>query len=83
MTIQQVIDWQPFTQFTTRDELQGMGIVLKLTYVFASVDDETEVITHIDCEPPEAFGAIRDMFEPMFRQNSERLRDLLTVPSVS
>jgi Protein of unknown function (DUF2652)/Polyketide cyclase / dehydrase and lipid transport len=78
MTIQHVVDWQPFTQFTTRDVLEGMGIALKLTYVFTPVDDETHVTTHIACEPEAAFAEIREMFEPMFIQNSERLRALLT-----
>lgn len=77
MTIQRVLDWQPFTQFTTRDELQGMGIALELTYTFTSTDTGTRVTTNVTCDPPESMAMIREMFEPVFDENAEMLQQLI------
>jgi class 3 adenylate cyclase len=77
VTVQQVLDWQPFASFTTRDEDNELGAVLTRTTAFTPVEDGTRVTTYLVCEPEEAWEQIAAVFGPSFERSAARLATIL------
>jgi hypothetical protein len=77
VTVQQVLDWQPFTSFTTRDEDNDLGAVLTLTIVFTPVEGGTNVTTYFACEPEEAWDQIEAVLAPSFESSLKKLSTIL------
>jgi hypothetical protein len=75
--VQQILDWQPFTSFTTRDEDDELGAVLTLTTVFTPVEGGTRVTAHFVCEPEEAWDQIEAAFGPSFERSAVKLSTIL------
>jgi hypothetical protein len=77
VTVQQVLDWQPFTSFTIRDENRDSGVVLTATTVFTPDGDGTNVMTHFTCEPEQAWAQIEVTLGRAFERSSQRLSAIL------
>jgi hypothetical protein len=77
MTIQRIVDWQPFTTFTTREEPRGIGATMFLTTVFARQPGGTNVMSYLVCDPPEAWEQLEAGVVGGFRQAAERLQRIL------
>ena len=77
VTVQQVLDWQPFTSFTIRDENRESGVVLTATTVFTHDGDGTNVMTHFTCEPEQAWAQIEATLGRAFERSSQRLSAIL------
>lgn len=77
VTVQQVVDWQPFVSFTTRDEIDDMGVVLMVTTVFTPISSDTDVTIYFSCEPEHAWPQIEAVLGPNFERANRRLLDLL------
>lgn len=78
VTVQQVLDWQPFTSFTSRDVDDGAGVVTTLTTVFTPHGGTTNVTTYFTSDPPQAWPQIEGIIGPGFDRANERLREILT-----
>lgn len=78
VTVQQVLDWQPFTSFTTRDEIDAVGVVLTNTTVFTPDGDNTNVTSYFTCEPEAAWPQIEATLLASFQHAGERLLGMLT-----
>lgn len=81
VTIQQVLDWQPFVSFTTRDEIDGTGVVLTNSTVFTPADGSTNVTSFFMCNPAAAWPQIEATLGPAFESAEKRLRGILTAQS--
>ncbi len=77
VSVQQVVDWQPFTTFTARDEAVGPGVAVTVTTEFKAVAEGTEVTMYFACEPKEAWPQIEPSLFPLLDRSSERLKALL------
>ena len=77
MTVQQVLDWQPFTSFSIRDEDRNSGVVLTLTTVFTPDGGGTNVMTYFTCEPEQAWAQIEATLGRAFERSSQRLSEIL------
>jgi hypothetical protein len=77
VTVQQVLDWQPFTSFTIRDENRESGVVLTATTVFTHDGDGTNAMTHFTCEPEQAWAQIEATLGRAFERSSQRLSAIL------
>jgi hypothetical protein len=77
VSVQQILDWQPFTSFTTRDEDDELGAVLTLTTVFTPVEGGTRVTAYFACEPEEAWDQIEAAFGPSFERSAVKLSTIL------
>ena len=73
VTIQHVLDWQPFTSFTTRDEVQGAGLVVTVTYVFTPVEGGTNATAYFTCDPEQAWPQVEAVLSPNFGSANQRL----------
>jgi len=78
VTVQQIVDWRPFTSYTSRDEIDDTGIVLTSTTDFTPVEGGANVTVRFVCEPKEAWPEIEVNLTPAFERNSARLLKLLT-----
>ena len=78
VTVQQVLDWQPFTSFTTRDETDVLGAVLTNTTVFTPEGHHTKVTSYFTCEPETAWPQIEATLLRSFVLAGERLVGMLT-----
>jgi hypothetical protein len=78
VTVQQVLDWQPFTSFTIRDEDRESSVVLTLTTVFTPDGGGTNVVTYFTCEPEQAWAQIEATLGQAFERSSQRLSGILT-----
>lgn len=76
-TIQQVVDWQPFGSFTTRDEVDDEGALLVSTTVFTPLEDGTDVTTHFTCEPESAWPGIEATLLPVLKRARRTLIEIL------
>ena len=77
ITLQQVVDWQPFSSFTTRDELEGMDIVLTTTTTFAQQEPGTELTIYFASDPAEAWPDLEPGFFPVLESSAQRLIKIL------
>lgn len=77
ISVQQVVDWRPFTSFTTRDENPELGNVITVTTEFVPVPDGTRATMYFACQPEEAWQQIEPFLFPNLEQSSQRLRALL------
>ncbi len=73
VTIQHVLDWQPFTSFTTRDEIQGAGLVVTVSYVFTPVEGGTNATAYFTCDPEQAWPQVEAVLSPNFGSANQRL----------
>ena len=78
VTVQQILDWQPFTSFTTRDELDDTGVVLTSTTLFTPGVDATNVTVYFTSEPESAWPRVEATVTPAFTRNTQRLLARLT-----
>ena len=78
VTIQQILDWQPFTSFTTRNETDDTGVVLMSTTVFTPDGSGTDVIVYFSCEPERAWPQIAAVIGPTFERSRQRLVEILS-----
>ncbi|MFV2000957.1 MAG: hypothetical protein ACC654_11395, partial [Acidimicrobiia bacterium] len=83
ITLQQVLDWQPFTSFTTRDELEGMDIVLTTTTTFTQQEAGTEITLHFASDPAEAWPELESGFFPVLEISAQQLVAVLDTPTTS
>ena len=81
ITLQQVLDWQPFTSFTTRDEMQGTDVVFMTTTTFTAKDVGTEVTFDFACEPAEAWPPIKPGLFQILELSAQQLIAILDEPS--
>ncbi len=77
VSVQRVLDWQPFVSFTTRDDAAGQDAVVTVTVEFTPVSDGTKVTMYFACEPEEAWSQIEPALFPLLDRSSERLPALL------
>jgi len=82
VTIQQVLDWQPFTSFTRRDEPEGWDMVVTITTSFTQQDAETNVTMYFACEPPEAWPQI-EAIRPVLELSNQQLVEILDAATLS
>jgi class 3 adenylate cyclase len=77
VTVQQILDWSPFTSFTTRDEPDDADFVLTNTTVFTLDGGHTNVTSYFLCEPEEAWPQVRAQLSEAFESGHRRLAALL------
>ena len=78
VTVQQILDWQPFTSFTTRNETDDTGVVLISTTVFTPADGGTNVTVYFSCEPEQAWPQVEATLGPDFERSIQRLVKILS-----
>ena len=79
VTVQQILDWQPFTSFTTRNETDDTGVVLMSTTVFTPHRGGTNVTVYFSCEPELAWPQVVATLGPTFESSLKHLVEILTV----
>lgn len=77
VTVQQVVDWRPFTSFTTRDQPVDAGFSITNTTVLTPDDVGTNVTSYIVCEPEEAWPVVRDQLSAAFEAGHRTLSGIL------
>jgi hypothetical protein len=77
VTVQQVLDWSPFTSFTTRDEPDDANLVLTNTTVFTPNDGNTNVTSYFMCEPEQAWPHVWAQLSEAFESGRRRLAAIL------
>ncbi|MGI9665481.1 MAG: DUF2652 domain-containing protein [Acidimicrobiia bacterium] len=77
VTIQQVVDWQPFTSFTSRDKVGDDGLTLTSTTVLTPEADGTHVVVYFFIEPEERRSDLLPNLQAAFGRNGDRLRAVL------
>jgi uncharacterized protein YndB with AHSA1/START domain len=75
--IQRVVDWRPFSSFTTVDETEGAPVVLTFTNDFTPVDEGTAVTLRLLTDPPEMWPTIADDTLAVLGEAAEVLEGLL------
>jgi uncharacterized protein YndB with AHSA1/START domain/class 3 adenylate cyclase len=75
--IQRVVDWRPFSSFTTVDETESSPVVVTLTSDFTPVDEGTLVRLRFLTDPPEMWPMIADETLATFGDAAEILEGLL------
>ena len=83
VTVQQVLNWQPFETFTTRDEIERDGPVLTSTTVFTPSDGGTNVKFSLRCEPESAWAELQTNLLPTFERANRRLEEVLRAEGTS
>ncbi|MFV1999570.1 MAG: DUF2652 domain-containing protein [Acidimicrobiia bacterium] len=83
VTLQQVLDWQPFSSFTTRDELEGMDIVFTTTTTFTRQEAGTETTLHFACDPAEAWPEIKPGLFSVLEISARQLASILDATTTS
>ena len=78
VSVQQVLDWQPFETFTTRDEIEHDGPVLTSTTVFTPSEGGTNVTFYYRCEPELAWAELKEILFPTFERANQRLEEVLS-----
>jgi uncharacterized protein YndB with AHSA1/START domain len=81
VSVQQVLDWQPFSSFTIRDEDPDSGVALTVTTVFAPEAGGTNVTAYLVSEPKEAWTQVEEGFGPGFERSATRLSAILDLES--
>jgi uncharacterized protein YndB with AHSA1/START domain len=75
--LQTVVDWQPFSSFTTTD-IAGIGdVTLTVTTTLTATDTGTEVKVSAICEPPEAWAFVGPQVEAEAPEDRARLIAIL------
>ncbi len=82
VTIQQVLDWQPFTSFTRRDEPEGWDMAVTITTSFTQQDEGTDVTMYFLCDPADSWPQI-DAIRPVFELSHQQLIEILNAPTAS
>jgi uncharacterized protein YndB with AHSA1/START domain len=77
VSVQHILDWQPFTSFTSRDENAEVGVVTTSTTLFTPDDAGTNVTVYFVCEPVEATAGIQAIVGPAFERSMVLLREIL------
>jgi hypothetical protein len=75
---QRVVDWQPFTTFTTVDQIEGTPISLTATTTFEAVEGGTRVTGRWRADPPEAWPTVAEDLIPGMVASVEKLEKILT-----
>jgi hypothetical protein len=75
--ILRVVDWRPFSSFTTVDETEDSPFVLTVTIDFAPVERGTLATVRLLTDPPEMWPAVADELLSVFVENSDVLEQLL------
>ena len=82
VSVQQIMDWQPFVSYTLRDETHDTGVVLTATTVFTPVDNGTNVTVYFTCEPEDVWPQIEATLSQGFGSGFSRLGELLTAQTI-
>jgi len=77
VSVQQMLDWRPFTSFTTRDEHSDLGAVITVTTSFDAVDAATNVTMSFACDPEEGWDQIEAGLYPSLERSGARLSMIL------
>lgn len=77
VTIQRIVDWQPFSTYTSRDDIADTGVTVTSTTVLEAIDSGTHASVHFSIEPTSAVEQIRANLLATFQRNGERLTELL------
>lgn len=77
VTIQRVVDWQPFTTFTSRDEVDDTGLILTSTTVLEPIESGTHAAVRFLVEPETAKEQVEANLLETFERNGARLIELL------
>lgn len=80
VTIQQVLDWQPFASFTRRDEPEGWDVGVTITTSFEQQDTGTNVTMYFACEPAEAWAQV-EAIRPVLELSNQQLVAILEAPA--
>jgi len=83
VTIQHVLDWQPFTSFTTRDELQGTDIVVTVTTSFTQHEAGTNATMYFACEPADTWPQLEAAVFPVLELSGQELVAMLDHPTTA
>jgi uncharacterized protein YndB with AHSA1/START domain len=75
--IQRVVDWRPFSSFTTVDETEGAPFLLTVTTDFKPVDEGSLVTLRLLTDPPEMWPTIADELLTVLGDSAETLKQLL------
>jgi hypothetical protein len=76
-TLQEVLDWHPFSTFTTRDKTDGLDAVLTVTMVLTRSDGGSLVTYLFRSEPEEAWEHFGSMILSGFEPARLQLLDVL------
>lgn len=68
MTLQRILDWHPFSTFTTSDITEGMDVVTTVTLVLTRSEEGTQFDYRFRTEPEEAWEQIGPMILASFEQ---------------
>ncbi len=82
-SIQQILDWQPFTSFTTRVEFEGMDAVVTTTTSFTHRETGTDIAMYFACEPAEAWPQIEANLLPVIELSGQKLFAILDAATPS
>ena len=75
--LQTIVDWQPFSSFTTIDKAGIGDINLTATTSFTPTETGTEVKVSVICEPPEAWAFVRQQIDGEVTGDRARLIEIL------
>jgi hypothetical protein len=75
--LQTIVDWQPFSSFTTIDKAGIMDVTLTVTTTLTATDTGTEVKVSAICEPPEAWEFVGPLIEGEAPADRDRLIAIL------
>lgn len=76
-TLQEVIDWRPFSTFTTRDKPAGMDAEVTVTTVVAGSEGGSVVTVYFRTEPEEVWEQLGPMMLPSFESARLHLLEIL------
>lgn len=75
--LQTIVDWQPFSSFTTVDKAGVGDINLTVTTSLTPTETGSEVKVSVICEPPEAWPFVREQIDGEVTGDRARLIELL------
>jgi hypothetical protein len=78
VVLQTIVDWQPFSSFTTTDRAGIGDVTLTVTTTLTAADTGTEVKVSAICEPPEAWAIVGPLIEGQAPVDRARLIAILT-----
>jgi class 3 adenylate cyclase len=77
VSVQEILDWQPFSSFTTRDTDQDNGVVVTSTTLFTPHDGGTNVVVYFSCEPEQASARIQSILGSALASGMQRLPEII------
>jgi class 3 adenylate cyclase len=81
VSVQEILDWQPFSSFTTRDTDEEIGVVVTSTTSFTPHDGGTKVAVYFTCEPEQASARIQTILGSVLESGMKRLPEIIGASS--